>query len=332
VYVHTTHRLYCFGSKEDNTANLPPPPPALEMPKPGPAVRLQIIPNEVLLRPGEKATFRAFAVDQKGERVGPVSEPLAWAKFVPPTALVKAEMDAAFNEQGELVAGQKQSAGSWKATAGKLSGTIRGRVVANLPYREDFEGIALTETHPTEHVKFAYPPLPWIGGRFRWEVREHDGSKVLAKTTDNPFLSRALTFIGSPDESNYTLSADLMSDGNRRGMGEMGLINQRYIIRLKGNEDKIEVNSNVERLRVSAPVTLAPKVWYRLKTRVDMASDGTATIRAKVWKRGEPEPAAWTIEVNHEHGHASGVPGLYGLSPQPAFRVYIDNIEITPNQ
>ena len=63
-----------------------------------------------------------------------------------------------------------------------------------------------------------------------------------------------------------------------------------------------------------------------------MDKEGTATIRAKVWKRGEAEPAAWTIEVKHEHGHANGVPGIYGLSPQPAFRVYVDNIEITPNQ
>lgn len=332
VYVHTTRKLYCFGAKGDNTANLPPPPPAVEVPPPGPAARLQIVPNEVLLRPGEKAAFKVYAIDAKGQRLGPVTEPVTWAKFVPPTALVKAEMDAGFNSQGELVAGSKSSAGSWKATAGKLSGTIRGRVVVHPPYKEDFESFNLAETHAVEGVKLAYPPLAWIGARFRWEVREKDGSKVLAKTTDNPFLSRALTFIGHPEESNYTIAADLMSDGNRRGMGEMGLINQRYIIRLKGNEDKIEVNSNVERLRVSAPVTLAPKVWYRLKTRVDMAGDGTATVRARLWKRGDPEPAAWTIEVKHEKGHASGVPGLYGLSPQPAFRVYADNIEITPNK
>jgi outer membrane protein assembly factor BamB len=332
VYVHTTRKLYCFGSKGDNTANLPPPP-RVEPPKPGPAVRLQIVPNEVLLRPGEKAAFKLYAIDAKGQRVGPVTEPVEWAKFVPPTALVKAEMDAAFNAQGEMVAGSRASAGSWKATAGKLSGTIRGRVVVHPPYREDFESSTFApDPHPTEKVPFGFPPLPWIGGRFRWEVREKDGSKVLAKTTDNPFLSRALTFIGHPSESNYTIAADVMSDGNRRGMGEMGLINQRYIVRLKGNEDKIEVNSNVERLRVSAPVTLAPKVWYRLKTRVDMAPDGTATVRARVWKRGEAEPEGWTIEVKHEHGHANGVPGLYGLSTQPAFRVYVDNIEITPNK
>ena len=332
VYVHTTHKLYCFGSKGDNTNNLPPPPPKLEMPKPGPAVRLQIVPNEVLLRPGEKAAFKVYAIDAKGQRVAEVGDPVTWAKFVPPTALVKAEMDAAVNAQGEMVAGPKPSAGSWKATVGKLSGTIRGRVVVHPPYKEDFESSTLAETHPTEHVPFGYPPLPWIGARFRWEIREKDGSKVLAKTTDNPFLSRALTFIGHPEESNYTIAADVMSDGNRRGMGEMGLINQRYIIRLKGNEDKIEVNSNVERLRVSAPVSLAPKIWYRLKTRVDVDKEGTATIRGKVWKREEPEPEKWTIEVKHEHGHENGVPGIYGLSPQPAFRVYVDNIEITPNK
>ena len=165
-----------------------------------------------MLRPGEKSSFKAYAIDAKGQRIGPVAEPLTWAKFVPPTALVKAEMDAEFNSQGELVAGSKASAGSWKATAGKLSGTVRGRVLANLPYREDFESFNLTETQPNEGVKFAYPPLAWIGGRFRWEVRERDGSKVLAKTTDNPFLSRALTFIGHPDESNYTLAADVMRE------------------------------------------------------------------------------------------------------------------------
>ena len=50
-------------------------------------------------------------------------------------------------------------------------------------------------------MKFAWPPLPWIAARFRWEVRERDGSKVLAKTTDKLILHRALSFIGHPDES-----------------------------------------------------------------------------------------------------------------------------------
>jgi len=98
---------------------------------------------------------------------------------------------------------------------------------------------------------FAYPPLPWIGARFKFEVREKDGNKVLAKTIENRFFQRATVFMGAPDAKNYTIDADVMSDGNRRKMSEVGVINQRYEIVLKGNEQKIEVNSNLERLRVS---------------------------------------------------------------------------------
>lgn len=330
VYVHTTQRLYCFGSKEGNP---PPPLPSVKVGKPGEAVRLQIVPNEVLLRPGEAVSFTAYAIDAKGQRVREVEEVLRWEKFIPPTAKVKARMDADFDSEGRLVARKdaRVSAGAFKATLGKLSGTIRGRVVVNLPYSENFESFEVKVPHKTEGVKFAYPPLPWIGARFRWEIREKFGSKVLAKTTDNLILHRAITLVGHPAESNYTISADMRSDGNRRGMGEMGLINQKYIIKLKGNHNKIEVNSNVERLRVAVPFVLAPKVWYRLKARVDVAEDGSGVIRAKAWKRDEPEPAEWTIEAKHQRAHTRGVPGLYGFSPQPQFRVYIDNVEITPN-
>ena len=41
----------------------------------------------------------------------------------------------------------------------------------------------------------------------------------------------------------------------------------------------------------------SPNVWYHLKTRVDVAADGSGVIRAKVWKKGDAEPEAWTIEV-----------------------------------
>ena len=46
-------------------------------------------------------------------------------------------------------------------------------------------------------MKFAYPPLPWIGARFKWEIREMDGNKVLAKTLNNIFFQRAISFIGN---------------------------------------------------------------------------------------------------------------------------------------
>ena len=70
--------------------------------------------------------------------------------------------------------------------------------------------------------------------------------------------------------------------------------------------------------------------WYRLKTRVDVAEDGSGVVRGKAWKRGEPEPDAWTSEVPHKKAHQSGSPGLFGFAPQE-MKVYIDNVSVTQN-
>ena len=136
--------------------------------------------------------------------------------------------------------------------------------------------------------------------------------------------------MGAPDAKNYTIEADVMSEGNRRKMSEVGLINQRYAIVLKGNDQKMEVNSNLERLRVSEDFKWQPNVWYRLKARVDTAADGSGVVRAKAWKKSEPEPEKWTMEVAHKTAHQSGSPGLFGFSPQE-MRVFIDNITVIAN-
>jgi hypothetical protein len=130
--------------------------------------------------------------------------------------------------------------------------------------------------------------------------------------------------------NNYTIQADVMSDGNRRKMSEIGVINQHYLIVLKGNEQKLEVNSNQERLRVATDFKWTPNVWYHLKARVDLNPDNSAVVRAKAWKREEPEPEKWTIEVPHRTAHRSGSPGIFGFSPQE-MRVFVDNIAVTPN-
>ena len=141
--------------------------------------------------------------------------------------------------------------------------------------------------------------------------------------------------MGDSSTHNYTIAADVMSDGNRRVMSDVGIINQRYLIVLKGNEQKLEINSNQERLRVPAATEppnfkWVPKTWYRLKARVDVAPDGSGVVRAKAWKKDESEPDKWLLEVPHLNAHESGSPGLFALAPQ--MRVYIDNVTVTPNQ
>ena len=331
IYVHTTEKLYCFG-KKGNNPGLPKPTPAETYPAPGPTAALQIVPAEVLLRPGEKADFTVRGVDANGfvtQTFDPAK--VSFAKYIPPTARVKSEMDAAFNDKGELIA-NKPSAGAWQGTIDGFKGTFRGRVLSPLPFKEDFESFNPTESLPAAPgEKFAYPPLPWIGARFKFDIRDLDGNKVFAKTLDNIAFQRATVFFGAPDEKNYTLEADVMADGNRRTLGTVGVINQRYYIVLTGNAQELEVNSNQERIKAVVPFPWSPKTWYRLKTRVDVAPNGTGVIRAKAWKKGDPEPAAWTIEVPHKTAHQQGSPGLFGFAPQSLFKVYIDNISVTPN-
>src|SRR4029079_6552184 len=105
----------------------------------------------------------------------------------------------------------------------------------------------------------------------------------------------------------------------------------RYLIVLKGNEQKIEITSNQELFKFSNPFKWSPNTWYRLKPRVDTDADGAGIVRAKAWKKDEPEPDSWNIEAPHKRAHANGCPGLFGFSPQD-MRVFIDNVSVTPTQ
>jgi hypothetical protein len=52
-------------------------------------------------------------------------------------------------------------------------------------------------------------------------------------------------------------------------------------------------------------------------------------VRGKLWKRGEAEPAAWTIEFDDNVVIQAGAPGLYGDSPAD---IAWDNLKITSNR
>jgi outer membrane protein assembly factor BamB len=339
IYLQTTKKVYCLGpeapaSAENVTADTLPTELSTA---PGPAHELLIRPSELLLQPAETVSFHARELDANGLAVAdvPDAKSLHWASYIPPTAKVKAAMKASFNDDGQLIAAPQKtlSAGAFEATLGDLKGYIRGRVLPGLPIQQDFESFNLTETTTNQFEppsKFAYPPLPWIGARFKFDIREVDGNKCLVKTIDNPFFQRATVFMGSPALKNYTIEADVMSDGNRRKMSTVGLINQRYRVCLKGNEQTMEITSNEELLKVRIPFRWEAKTWYRLKARVDVQADGSGVVRGKAWKRGETEPAAWVGEAPVPHANLNGCPGLFAFSPQN-MRVYIDNISVTPN-
>jgi outer membrane protein assembly factor BamB len=339
IYMQTTKKLYCFGSATPASASFETADAAPDdkWPEPGPAKTLQVEPSELLLQPGDTVSFHVRELDGHGLTAKEIDDPksVQWTSFIPPTAKVKAKMNASFNADGQLVAAPEKapSAGAFEAKADGFKGYMRGRVLPGLPINQDFEASVLTEktTNTVEPpTPFAYPPLPWIGARFKFDVRDKDGNKCLVKTIDNPFFQRAMVFMGTPDLKNYTIEADVMSDGNKRKMSTVGVINQRYRIVLKGNEQVMETTSNEELLHVAVPFHWLPNEWYRLKARVDVAADGSGVVRGKAWKKGDPEPEAWTSEVPFAHANLNGCPGLFGFSPQN-MRVYIDNIAVTAN-
>ncbi len=305
VYVHTTDRLYCFGTGKGQA----PAWPRSASVAAGPAASLQLVPADVSVRQGEAIDFAIRRIDAAGRVVDEASADLA--TFTRPAFLT---------EGGTGV-------GVVTATLDGLTGSARVRVVPALPLVEDFEGYELDKGG-----KWALPPGHWLGGTLKWQIVDHDGSRVAMRRMDNPLFQRTMSLFGDTDDANYTVQADVMSEGNRRTLSSVGVINQRYQIVLKGNYQELEVSSNMERLKESVPFKWKADTWYRMKTRVDVAEDGSGVVRAKAWPRDETEPDAWTIEVTDPFAHAHGAAGLYGFTPQSRFTVYIDNLSVTPNE
>ncbi len=58
-----------------------------------------------------------------------------------------------------------------------------------------------------------------------------------------------------------------------------------------------------------------------------MQQDG-AHLHGKAWKRGDPEPEAWTIEAVDPHANLNGSPGLYIYS---LAQCLFDNVSLSQN-
>ena len=330
VYLSTRDGLYCFGNKDGKfPGKLTTPKEAI-----GEVTQLQIVPAEFAIAPGQKQEFKVYGLNAAGQRRGIITEGLTWEKFIPPTAKVKAKVDATLDEKtGKLTATKeaKISAGALKVTYKNMSATTRGRIEGAAGYVEDFEGTELKMDDP-KYGKVSFPPLAWLGARVKWWVTEKDGNKCIVNRLENVLFQRTMNFFGGEDMKNYTLSADVMTDGNRRIKSTVGLVNQRYLITLVGNQGTLEVSSNHERVKQSVPFKIKVNQWYHLKTHVKTNPDGSGEVRGKVWVKGENEPADWTIKVPVKRVHPQGAPGIFAFSPQAQKPVFIDNLKITAGE
>jgi outer membrane protein assembly factor BamB len=308
VYVASMETLYAIGTRKPGAASRPANAPAQST---EPVASVQVVPYDVLLAPGAKQTFTVRLFDAMGALVR--EEPGAtWA-----TDQVKGAIDA----KGVFTAGDGNSAGFLKATVGGVTGQARVRVVAPLPWSFDFE-------NPGGDA----PPAWWVGAPTKLFQRPVEGmGAVLVRPRDETVGRRAKVLVGPSNMSGYTVEVDVRGREQRRQRGDAGVINQRYALVLFGNGQKLELHpwQAADEMTVRIPFKWDVDAWYRMKLRVDNQPNGSALVRGKVWKTGEAEPAAWTIEKTDTIAHREGSPGVYG---DGISEIYFDNLKVYKNE
>ena len=272
---------------------------------------VQVLPTEMVLKPGQVVKLHARLFDNKG-RFLREDATAAWS-----LQGLKGTVDA-----GTLTvaADPVEQAGLIKAAIGGLTGEARARVVHPLPWSETFESYA----------DAAVPPgwINAVAGKFA--VTTVEGQKVLQKAPDNTIFKRVRAFIGPSDWSNYTFEADVRSNTRRRQMADIGITAQRYSLVLYGNSQELALEPWTPEVERSVKLKYAWKAdtWYHLKLRVENLADGKVSARAKVWPTAEAEPAAWMIDKVDPIGNRHGAPGFIA---DAEFGAYWDNLKIAAN-
>jgi hypothetical protein len=140
--------------------------------------------------------------------------------------------------------------------------------------------------------------------------------------------------------ANATLEADVLvgkvMSGTQRQMPDAGVINNRYVLVLLGNHQRLEIHAWPSALpeawHKTIPFAWEPDKWYRLKLKVTPQGK-TALVEGKAWPADAAEPEQWNIRVEDPRPNPSGAPGLYGNSLVTPIKseIYYDNIKLTPN-
>ena len=280
IYLTTGERLYCLGDKLGDTsaaasssASVPATLPqqvsdATKAPAGEPAW-VQVVPAEAQIAAGETLPLKVRLFDAAG-------------RFVKESPAEFTATAGTISGDGRYTApADKHAAALVTAKVGGLEGKARIRSMPPLPWKFDFEEIAL-EPNPKGGPPRGEPPLPWIGMRYRHVVRTVDGSKCLVKVTTIPKGTRSQGWIGPIRLRSYSITADFRAQetgvekpgspasgsqnakpaaasasdadafakafGNpaaleKARMPDMGLIAQRYTLDLMGASQQLQVRS-----------------------------------------------------------------------------------------
>jgi outer membrane protein assembly factor BamB len=309
VFLVSDSNLYAIGKKSKRTT---PATPAVSSVSSSPVAHVQVVPTELLLKPGDKVNFRVRLFDAQGNFIREESS-ATWSLDQLKGTVTNGQFTAASDAIPQ--------AGLVKATLGGITGSASVRVFPPLPWSENFDAMAVNTI-----------PATWVNATLKFTVRELNGNKVLVKTTEgSSLLSRARAYIGPSDFSDYTVEADINATQKRRQQGDAGVIAQRYALVLYGNSQMLHLEPwQPETVRtVTIPFAWKPDTWYRLKLEVENLPDGKTRARGKAWPAGEAEPAAWMIERIDPIPNRQGAPGIFGSALS---ELYFDNLKVYKNQ
>jgi hypothetical protein len=319
-YLPTAAHLYCFGRADGKSQAGPlPAPPKESFAGEQKIATVQVVPYDSVLAPQEKQQFKVRLFNARGQQL--------------PDALAR---KVQFSVDGP---GQMTAAGAYQAPAdnahqcalvtckvGAMAGTARVRIVPPLPWKFDFNQLNSV-------------PLTWLGGRIRWELRDNGGDKYIAKKTvlptpknpNNKLGTRSFLWMGPIDLSNYTIQADVRLQEKDNRMSDVGIFASGYQLTIRSKNRKLRLDSwSSNDYRTMADTDFQPKAdtWYTMKLAVVPATD-RATVRGKIWPRGDKEPDSWTVEMVDRAPNLHGTPGIFGNSPDA--EIYLDNLLVTPN-
>ena len=267
---------------------------------------IQVVPAEVIGAAGQTINFRVRTFDANGRALG--ARDATWT--------LEGLTGSRLRVNGEFTSppDSTNQAGRVIARVGNLSAAARVRIFSPLPWAETFES--------------GRPPY-WIGGGGSLQAVDEGGEQLFRKGPSRTGIHRHAIYLGPSYMSGYTVQADVLSTQKGRRRPDIGLINSGYTMDLQGNHQRIEVRSWAAELRMSEqfPFEWEADVWYTLKLQVEVEDD-RALIRGKVWRRGQPEPADWTVTVEDPEPVREGSPGLIGYSP---IDIYYDNVSVTEN-
>lgn len=349
VYLTSRTDLLCLADANAKPAKVSYKPMPAETESDGKVAGVRVFPAEITTKPGESVKLTAVYVDANGRDVkSPLPDPKAeWSIVTPaktptgaqPPPLAAKLEDASTGGCTVVLEKNPVQQGYVEVKIGPFTARARVRVAAQLPARTDFD-----------KAPDGSSPAGWVNTNGKFLVKKlPDGNNVLMKVNNDarPPIAKANAYITTPDASNYTIAADVMGTEVRGKLPDAGLINSRYTLVLDGKPDaelgkrtlRITSWEVRPRINVAVPYEWQPGTWYSMKLTVDQ-SEKEAVIRGKIWKKGDAEPAAWTLEFRDPVPNRTGAAGLYGYISnvqesngkiEPGSELYFDNLAVTAN-